>query len=329
MQRIKNDIKTEVFANAYLLYGPECYLTEYYSRQIIAKTVEPGSEEFNLLKLTAPLPEEGEIDSFVNSYPFMSDKKVVFVRNSGILKRATEAQKSFWGELFKSIPDYMIIIFAEDEVDKRNALFKQLSKCATACEFAFQKPTELAPWIAKVLKSCGKEISRQDALNIAEICGPGMQNLKNELDKLAAYTGERSAITGGDIESVITKNVENRVFAMVDDIADGRGDDALKKLNDLKSLGEEPIKIISIIFNKFSTYKKLSILKDRPMREICSACGLYEKYARVYMSQLNRLGIKRINSVMEKCMETDFAVKSGKTDKWLAVELILSEAMKK
>ena len=75
-------------------------------------------------------------------------------------------------------------------------------------------------------------------------------------------------------------------------------------------------------------YKKLYILKNRPISEICKLCGLYEKYSRNYLRQLNSMTPEKITNVMNKCMEMDCSVKAGKTDKWLAIEMIIAEAMK-
>ena len=80
MQRIKTDIKTGVFKNVYLFYGPETYLIDYYSKQIISANTDSDTEQFNLLAVSAEIPEEGEIDSFINSYPFMSERKVLYIR---------------------------------------------------------------------------------------------------------------------------------------------------------------------------------------------------------------------------------------------------------
>ena len=328
MQRIKTDIKCGAFKNVYLFYGAEAYLIDYYSNQIISANTDEDTKEFNLLTTSACVPEESEIDAFINAYPFMSEKKVLCIRNSGLLKKSTEAQKKFWNETIENVPNYAIIIFAESEIDKRNSIFKLIDKKHTACEFEFQKPQELASWTVKVLKSLNKTVSLKDASYIVELCGPAMNNIRTEIDKLSSYITERDEINTNDIEEIVTKNIENRVFDMVDDIVEGKNADALKKLNDLKALNEEPVKIISIIFNKYSVYKKLSLLKNKPLPEICRLCGLYEKYARNYLKQLNNISSEKINSVMNICMEMDFGIKGGKIDKWLAVEMIMAEAMK-
>lgn len=328
MQRIKTDIKCNNFKNVYLLFGPETFLIDYYVTQIISANINDDSKEFNLLSFSAQIPEEGEIDNFINSYPFMSEKKVLCIRNSGIFKKSGEATRNFWSDIIENVPDYAIIIFAEKEIDKRNTLYKLINKKHTACEFEYQKPAELTSWTINVLRKLSKTVSHQDASYIVELCGPAMQNIHSEAEKLASYITDRAEIRRSDIEQIVTKNIENRVFDMMDDIAEGRNEAAFKKLSDLKALNEEPIKIISIIFNKYSLYKKLSILKGKPLPEICRVCGLYENYAKNYLRHLNTLSADKITHVMNRCMEMDFGIKSGNTDKWLGVELIIAEAMK-
>ena len=62
-----------------------------------------------------------------------------------------------------------------------------------------------------------------------------MQNIRTEIDKLASFIPERAEITTADIEQLVTKNIENRVFEMIDDIAEGKNEAAIKKFQDLKT----------------------------------------------------------------------------------------------
>lgn len=326
MHNIKNDIKNGIYSNIYILCGEEEYLIDFYTNEIISAVTDKDTQEFNLLKIYNNLPAETDIDTFVNSYPFMSEKKVLVIEDTKIFKKTAESTKKFFSELVSAVPDYMIIIFAEKEIDKRNALYKQISKIYPVCEFEFQTLPALSSWISKLFKSSEKEISSEDALYICEIAGPSMLSLKSEAEKLISFA-VTSNIDRAMIDSLVTRNIENRVFAMIDDIAIGDSTAALEKLFDLKALNEEPVKIISIIFNKFATFHKLLTLKNKSIREICSICGLYEKHARNNLNQAIKLGGKKIANVMLKCRDMDFAVKNGTIDKWVAVELILGEAL--
>jgi len=326
MHNIKNDIKIGIYSNIYIFSGEEDFLIDFYTKEIISKVTDPDTKEFNLLKIYNNLPQDSEIDSFVNSYPFMSEKKVLIIEDTKIFKKTPDSVKTFFSELVSNIPEYMIIIFAEKEIDKRNALYKQISKIYPVCEFEFQSIQALSTWITKFFNSNGKEIARDDASYICEIAGPSMLCLKAEAEKLISFT-EGETITREIIVSLVTRNIENRVFAMIDDIVSSDNINAMKKLSDLKALNEEPIKIISIIFNKFAAFHKLLTLKNKSIREICSICGMYEKHAKNNLAQAQVLGAKKIANVMLKCRDMDFAIKNGTIDKWVAVELVLFETL--
>ena len=48
------------------------------------------------------------------------------------------------------------------------------------------------------------------------MAGRPLTGLKNELDKLTAYVGERTNITQQDVEAVVTPSGECTVFQMID-----------------------------------------------------------------------------------------------------------------
>ncbi len=327
MYNIKNDIKNSLYQNLYLLCGEEDYLIDYYTNEIVKANTDSDTLDFNLMKIFKEMPSEEEIDAFVNSYPFMSEKKLLVFQSTGILKKSTEAQRNYLSQMISQLSEYIIIIFAESEVDKRSALYKQIAKSFPICEFEHQSIADLGLWITRFLKSFDKEISRDDANYMAEIAGPSMTTIKSELEKLLSYTKDMDTISRDMIDTLVTRNIENKVFMMVDDIVDKNTGPALQKLNDLKALNEEPIKIISIIFKKFATFHKLILLKNKPIKEVCSLTGLYEKHAKNNLTKANMLGTKKIAMVMLRCRDMDFAIKNGSIDKWVAVETIISEIL--
>lgn len=328
MHDIKNDIKNKIFSNVYILCGEEDYLTQYYVRKIIETTTDEDMREFNVMEIYSSLPDTEDIDAFANSYPFMNEKKVLIIQDTKIFKKSNEEYKSYFADLILNIPDYLIIIFAEKDLDKRNSLYKQISKIYPVCEYNFQNIATLTSWITKIFSSSGKNINRDDAAYICEVAGPSMHALKSEAEKIIAFLSDETSVTRPVIDSLITRTIENRVFDMIDDIVKGNRNDAMNKFNDLRALNEEPVRIISIFFNKFATFHKLLLLKDKSIREICTLCNLYEKHARNNLSQAKILGAKKISEVMIKCRDMDFAVKNGITEKWLAAELVVAEAIR-
>ena len=322
--QLKNDIKNNSFKNVYLLTGEEKYLTDYYSAEITNALVDEDMREFNYLKLSS-LPDPEEIDAFANSYPFMSEHKVMMLKDTGIFKTSDEKIKGYFTELLESVPEYLTIIFNEANADKRSAVYKSAVKLNPEVEFNYKKPAELAPWLVKIFKKAGKNISSQDALYMCEIAGPSMLQLKSEAEKVITFMVNEEKADQSLIDSLVTRTVENRVFSMLDNLVEGKTDLAMEQFGDLKALGEEPIKIISIIFNRFATFHTVLIMAGKSPAEIASITGMRDWQIRNSTAPAKKLGGRKIASVMSKCRDMDFAVKNGLMEKWLALEMIIAE----
>ncbi len=85
------------------------------------------------------------------------------------------------------------MVFVEKEIDKRNKLYKYVNKNGLAVEMTTMTERELKAWVALLLKQSGRKIQESTASYLLEQVDNSMTNIKNELDKLIAYTeAERS-----------------------------------------------------------------------------------------------------------------------------------------
>jgi len=325
--QLKTDIKNNMFKNVYILSGEEKHMVDYYCNAIVNANTDPDTKDFNYLKIVNTLPAEEDIDSFASSYPFMAEKKVLILQNTGIFKTTTEGMKKYFTSLCESMPEYLILIFCEIQINKKNELYKTISKIYPAVELNYKKPSELAPWISGYLRKNEKNIKSDIALYMCELAGPSMLNLKSEADKIISFLKDETEVTKELVDTLVTRTVENRVFDMMDSLINGNKSKAMKELADLKALGEEPIKIISIIFKKFSQLHMVYIMKGKPTAEIAAITSMRDWQIKTCTGQLKKMSIMTVAKVMSKCKDMDFAVKNGAIDKWLAIELIIAEIL--
>ena len=99
----------------------------------------------------------------------------------------------------------------------------------------------------------------------------------------------------------------------------------MQKYIDLKALDEEPIKIISIIFNKFSSFHSAYILQNKSIAEIAAITSMRDWQIKSNITQAKKLGPHKIAAVMTKCRDMDFAIKNGLAEKWTAVDMIIAQ----
>ena len=66
--------------------------------------------------------------------PFFADRRVILLEDTGFFKNKCEELADY----MKELPDYLCLVFAESEVDKRNRMYKAVKACGTIAEFARQ-----------------------------------------------------------------------------------------------------------------------------------------------------------------------------------------------
>ena len=86
------------------------------------------------------------------------------------------------------IPESTCMVFVENEVDKRNKLYKKVKDNGYAAELKKQDADQLMRWASGILSKDGKKITRQVMEYFMERTGDDMENIRMELEKLICYT---------------------------------------------------------------------------------------------------------------------------------------------
>lgn len=159
-QEVKNlqeDIKTGKFKNAYLLFGEEAYLKIQYKEKLI-HALNPDDDTMNFTKYEGKGIEVREMIDLCETMPFFADHRVVLVENSGFFKNKCDELADY----MKTLPDYLRLVFVEEEVDKRSRMYKAVKNCGRIVEFAKQDEKTLMRWAAGILAREGRKITTRD-----------------------------------------------------------------------------------------------------------------------------------------------------------------------
>ena len=233
MKSILEDIKTQNFKQAYLLYGEEAYLKHQYKNKL-KNALLPEDDTMNFSRFEGKGTEIPKVIDLAETMPFFADRRVILLENTGFFKNKADALADYMG----SLPDYLVLIFVEEEVDKRNRMYKAVQKQGRAVEFARQDEKTLMTWVLGMMKKEGKKITRQDMEDFLEKTGTDMGNISQELEKLLSYTMGRDVITRADIEAVCTTQITNRIFEMIRAVTEKKQRKALDLYQDLLALKE-------------------------------------------------------------------------------------------
>ncbi|MCI9034608.1 MAG: DNA polymerase III subunit delta [Lachnospiraceae bacterium] len=321
MKRIAQDIKNGQFNNIYLLYGEEAYLRRQY-RDNLKKALVAEDDTLNCTSYSGKDINVNEIVDIAGTMPFFAERRVIIIENSGWLKSGEDRMV----DLIKNLPDTTYIVFVESEVDKRSKLYKAVTAKGYAALCEMQDETMLKKWIMGLLKKENKRIT-PDALNLLlDKTGTNMENIRREVEKLVCYRYFDEGITVEDVEALCIVQVQNKIFDMVEAVAQKRQKEALDWYYDLLALKEAPMKILALISRQFHMLLQVKEMRQKgyPEADIAKQTGLNAYYLKKkYIPQAAQFQISQLETALRKCVEAEEDVKTGRMQDILSVELII------
>lgn len=320
MKNLQEDIKTGNFKNVYLLFGEEAYLKIQYKEKLI-HALNPDDDTMNFSKYEGKGIEVREMIDLCETMPFFAEHRIVLVENSGFFKNKCDELADY----MKEIPDYLRIIFVEEEVDRRNRMYKAVKSCGRIVEFAKQDEKTLMRWAAGILGKEGKKITQRDMELLLTMTGVDMGNLRMELDKLISYTGERDVVTREDIQAVCTTQTQNKIFDMVRAVTEKNQKKALDLYYDLLTLKEPPMRILFLLAKQF---RQLLLVKEYTEEgvaqpEMASRLGVPSFVVRNIASCARSYRISELRQAVTDFVDAEEAVKTGRLQDVLSVELLI------
>lgn len=320
MQRINEDIKSGQLKQIYLLYGEEAYLRKQYKERLQQALAQPG-DDMNLHYFEGKDIAVGEMIDLAETLPFLSRRRVMILENSGLFKHGGEQL----AEYLNSPCETAFFVFVEKEIDKRSKLFKVVQNRGCAVEFGIQDETTLKRWIYGMIKKENKKVTEQTVQYFLQKTGTDMANIRSELEKVFCYCMDKEVITEQDIEEICTTRISSHIFDMISAIADKKKKEALSLYYELLALREPPMRILFLIAKQCNTLLQVKELKAKGYdnKTIGTKIGLPGFVAGKYAAQAARLKREDLKRAVEKCVEAEEAVKTGRMNDVMSVEVLI------
>lgn len=333
IKELDRQISSNRLDRCYFFCGEEQFLMDSKIRAIKKKLISPDFEELNFIRIEGKRIPADEIIEACQNYPVMSDKKMIVVRECGIFNNAKLNDFSKLVSELEDLPDFLCIIFTEREFDKKKEknldVFK---KNGQIVRFDPLPPNQIELWLEKMFENAGKRIISRDLTYMVRLCGTSMSAAYNEYNKLINYLGDRVKITKEDIDAVVAKTVEARVFDMLDNVAENRGTKVMEELYALKICGENPSAVLTLLNSRFAELLMVKQLSAEGLSSAKLAEYFEPKRPPFVVSKLigqcKKFGEPYLIRMTEKGLRYAYEVRCGLLDKWAAVEMYVAELVK-
>lgn len=294
----------------YIFSGNQIYIINQAIEEL-KRAVVPATADFNFSVFYGDSASAKEVVDTAKTYPMLSKMRLVVVKN---------AEKLPAGEL-KLLDSYLsspspstslVLIFGEE---KKPALEKKSQ--VVVVHFGLDTK-DMYETINDEAAKLGCRITRDAALALVSLVGEGLQEVYNEVEKLALFVGDKGKIGVEDVERFTQKTQFEDVFQFINAIAAKDKKKALKTMIELESAKEEPLAVLNTVIRRFRLIWKAKELTDKMtppdaiLKELKVSKGaLY--YIQQQAKNFSYVEIKRIMGVLnegDRMLKTSYIPKN-------------------
>lgn len=320
MKSIQEDIKTGNFKQSYLLFGEEAYLKHQYKEKLL-NALNPDGDTMNFSRYEGKGVDVKQLIDLCETMPFFAERRIILLEDTGFFKNKCEELADY----MKSLPDYLVLVFSESEVDKRSRMYKAVKSGGRVTEFAKQDEKTLMRWAAGILGKEGRKITQRDMELFLTKTGTDMGNIRMELEKLITYTEGQDIVSAEDIEAVCVTQITNKIFDMVRAVTEKNQKRALELYYDLLTLKEPPMRILFLLAKQF---RQLLLTKKMAgegasQNEIATRLGVPSFVVRNISACARSYTVEELEYAVEDFVDAEEAVKTGRLGDVLSVELLI------
>lgn len=240
---------TKAKKSIFLLHGEELYLSleklKFWQK---AFTKKYGEDSFIEI-LDGKKIDLGEFDSNLQSLPFLSEKKLVIIKDFISQNKDDEIKKM--AKIVAKTPDFAVLIFHESKaINKTNAVHKKIADIGEVETFEALSPNTLAKKLQEEAKKKQLNISPLLINYLVTHSGSDLYTLNNELEKLKTFAQE-NPITQKTIDELVPASLQASIFRLTDKIGEKNAREALKTLKIIEENDEDLTQTFFMIVRHF------------------------------------------------------------------------------
>ncbi len=333
LEDLNKQIKSGNLLPLYFFYGDEQHLLKTKLSAMEKKLVTPGTEPFNSFIFEGKKLDVESIIDTVEQFPQMSEKKLVVVKNSGFFQNANSREYKRISEFSKDLPNDTCLVFVEDSFDKKKEKnLKFVQEYGGVLEFAFMPVNKVELWLNEKFRKAEKVIAPKDLSYMVQSCGLSLGKLQIEFDKLINYLGDRNKLTREDLDLMLSKTIEYRVYDMLGNIIAGKTEKAREQLKFLQDSKESATVVLGYMMGKISELLLCKLLRESGL-QANDMVDYFDFRRPVFainktIDESKRYGENYLKRMLKKGLQYDSDIKNGLMDGWTAAELYFSELTK-
>lgn len=321
----------------YIFHGDDEFTCSETVAELKAKLGDPATVDVNTTVLDGRNLTLSELMHACDAVPFMGNRRLVIVEHmlqrfdpqKGGRSEADQKLVDGLRDYLPQLPETTRLVFVESKsLHGNNPILRQAQKDDHGYVREFEVPRHgtVSKWITRRVKGKGGAIQSGAVMALAAYGEDDLRLLDQEIEKLLTYAGDRP-ITEADVRRLVPAATESNIFAMVDALGQRNYREAVTRLHELLEAGEPPTYLLYMITRQFRILTQVKELAGQGMHQgaIQSKLGLHPFVVKKALGQARNFSLTQLKTVYHKILETDEAIKTGRLEPELALDMLVAE----
>ena len=338
----------------YLFFGEDEFACEEVLRELERDYwADPTMGDLNKTVLNGRSLTLAELRHHCDSVPFLAERRLVIVENlvtrldgrkrsrgssagdeEADVSPATTGSKELLDGLLAYLShlpettDLVLIDAGLGQRDSRGRVARWAAgqgDRAVIKQFSRKKGGELQSWITQRVQGAGGQIERRAVTELAQLIGDDLRTLANEIDKLLLFPEDGAPITIEHVRRMVTHSQEADIFQIIEAIGTRQWQKAIAELRRILHEGAHPLYVLTMIQWQYRLIAQAHALGDEHLssQALAKRLGTSPYPAGKAQNQARRYTREQLVATYDRLLETDLAIKTGKLEAPLALELFI------
>lgn len=305
---ILKEIQDKNFKPVYFLHGEEPYFIDVISNAIIENALEEHERDFNQTILYGKDTEILSLLSELKSYPMMSERRLVVLKEAQDFRAIDELEKYTEDPTSTTI---FVVCYKYKTFDARKKTLKNVTKTGKVIKSEKIREYQLAEWLQRYVKSIGYDITSKASMLLVEFIGNDLSRMVKELEKLTILIEKGTTINEVHIEENIGISKDYNVFEFSNAITSR---DVAKAFRIVQYFEYNPkatdiTVVIGNLFRVFSQIMRVHFMPNKAQDVVAQALGVHPFVAGEIIKQRQLFDPKKVAANIATLHEYDLKAK--------------------